>query len=478
MNKESKYRLKVDAFLPIFFFLPFLVVYIPIGLQGLSGSVLTHPFHLVYDYKALKISNIIQVFIMLIPMIYFVCFGKVLILKKVLIPFYTLIIFSIFSSFDSNDFFLSFKRLAITFIPMFCIIQYFSNHKEPSKIFNFFCNYFIIFVLFLCLYALTVHTFDSVGTMGFPGRDRSTIMDSIKIDLGESFYKFVEYFNPNHSYENTSQKCGNIGFLKIFDIYFGQFYSCRNFYEIWLSRPSSLLSNTIGFSQLLLVSLIIVFNKFLRNKNIYFLLFFFIFFIFFLWTFSRISQISLIISLIFLIIPFKNISKIISISLIFITSSFLLIIFLSTSLLDTNYLEPRHAINLERLSLFLNIANYWDSYGFTGVGFGLSYEGFLSAIKTNLNYQKHLDIVSIPSIFITILVELGLIGFIILNLTIFFPIYYCNNRNKILIVLIFCIFLTQLTDISVFRFHPFNFLFAFLIGLISNNNYQNEKIEK
>ena len=130
------------------------------------------------------------------------------------------------------------------------------------------------------------------------------------------------------------------------------------------------------------------------------------------------------------------------------------------------------------LSLFLNIANYWDSYLFTGVGFGLSYESFLSAIKTNLNYQKHLDIVSIPSAFITILVELGLIGFIILNLTIFFPLYYCYKRNKILIVLIFCIFLTQLTDISVFRFHPFNFLFAFLIGLISNNNYQNEKIEK
>ena len=368
------------------------------------------------------------------------------------------------------------KRLAITFIPMFCIIQYFSNHKEPSKIFHLFCNYFIIFVSFLCLYALVVHTFDSVGTIGFPGSNQSAIMASIKMDLGENLYKFIEYFNPNHSYENTSQKCGNIGFIKFFDLNFGQFYSCRNFYEIWLSRPSSLLSNTIGFSQLLLVSLIIIFNKFLCNKNNYFLLIFFIFFIFFLWTFSRINQVLLVISIIFLIIPFKNINKTISISLICITSSFVLVIFLSTGLLDINYLEPRNGINLERLSLFLNIANYWDSFGFTGVGFGLSYEGFLSAIKTNLNYQKHLDIVSIQSTFITILVELGLIGFIILNLTIFFPIYYSNNRNKILIVLIFCTFLTQLTDISVFRFHPFNFLFAFLIGLISNNNYQNEKI--
>ena len=75
--------------------------------------------------------------------------------------------------------------------------------------------------------------------------------------------------------------------------------------------------------------------------------------------------------------------------------------FLSTGLLDINYLEPRNGINLERLSLFLNIANYWDSFGFTGVGFGLSYEGFLSAIKTNLNYLKHREMLSIPSIFIS-----------------------------------------------------------------------------
>ena len=477
MTKQSKYRLKVDAFLPIFFFLPFLVVYIPIGLQGFTASIFTHPFVLVYDYKALKINNIIQVSIIFISMIYFIYFGKVFLFKKVLIPFYTLIIFSIFSSFASNDFILSFKRLAITFIPMLCIIQYFSSHKEPSKVFNLFCTYFIFFVLFLCIYALIINIFDTVGTFGLPG-DQIEIMDSIKIDLGEGLYRFVEYFNPNHSYDNTPQKCGNIGFIKFFDMYFGQFYSCRNFYEIWLSRPTSLLSNTIGFSQLLLVSLIIIFNKFLCQKNRYFLLVFFIFFIFFLWTFSRTNQILLIISLIFLIIPFKNISKTISISLICITFSFLSITFLSTGLLEGDYLEPRHAINLERLSMFLNIANVWDLYGFTGVGFGLSYEGFLSIIKTNLDYQKHLDIISIPSIFFTILVELGLIGFIILNLTIFSPIYYCNNKNKILIVLVFCIFLTQLTDISVFRFHPMNFLFAFLIGLISNNNYRNEKIEK
>lgn len=478
MIKKNKLKLITDSFLPIFFFLPFLTIYIPIGLQGLDASSLTYPFVLVYDYKTLKIPNIIQILIIFFLIIYFIFFGKVFLFKKVLIPFYILIIFSIYSSLSSNEILLSLKRTAITFIPMFFIIHYFSNHKEPSKIFNLFSNNFTYFIIILCAYALLVHIFDTVGTIGLPGKSSDVVMDSIKMDLGESFYRFINYFNPNNGYDDNPQKCGNIGFIKIFDMYFGQFYSCRNFYEIWLSRPSSLLSNTIGFSQLLLISLIIVFNRFLSQKNYYFLLIFFVFLIFFMWTFSRANQILLIISLVFLSIPFKNINKLISISIITITSSFLIIIFLSTSLLEGNYLEPHHAINLERLSLFLNIANYWESYSYTGVGFGLSYEGFLNSIKTNLNYQRHLDVISIPSTYMTILIELGLLGFIMLNLCIFYPTYNLENNNKILLVLIFCISLTQLTDISLLRFHPLNFFFAFLLGLISNNNYENEKVKK
>ena len=121
-----------------------------------------------------------------------------------------------------------------------------------------------------------------------------------------------------------------------------------------------------------------------------------------------------------------------------------------------------------RLSL-LDIKQFLIS----GVGFGTNYENFLLKKLDSLELHSHLKTVVIPSVPITILTETGLIGFVayisILPILIQ-KINFTHSKQKSILFLLIVIYTTQYFDISLFRFHPLTFLFAFYLGIILNKN--------
>ena len=109
----------------------------------------------------------------------------------------------------------------------------------------------------------------------------------------------------------------------------------------------------------------------------------------------------------------------------------------------------------------------------TGVGFGTCFENFLFHKLDNLDLHNHLKTVVIPSVPITMLTETGLIGFI--AYTSILPILIQNtdlnhSKRKSILFLLFVIYSSQYFDISLLRFHPLTFLFAFYLGIILNKN--------
>ena len=143
--------------------------------------------------------------------------------------------------------------------------------------------------------------------------------------------------------------------------------------------------------------------------------------------------------------------------------------------LKYSYLEKKLVIgniddrfDLIRLAL-LDI----NKFIISGVGFGTNFENFLFKKFDNLDLHNHLTILAIPSVPITILTETGLIGFVayvfILPLIIQ-VVDFKNSRQKSILFLLFVIYTTQYFDISLFRFHPLTFLFAFYLGIILNKN--------
>ena len=81
---------------------------------------------------------------------------------------------------------------------------------------------------------------------------------------------------------------------------------------------------------------------------------------------------------------------------------------------------------------------------------------------------------SIPSVPLTIFVELGVFGLILYILIFFIPTYQFKKNNSVLIfvLILLVIFFIQLFDVSLFRFHPLSFFIAFILGVINNLNFK------
>ena len=451
-----------------------------------------------------------------------------------------------FSSIFAENMLISLKRFIIVFVPFFIIFQTFQNHKNPDFI-NKSEKYLLSFILFLCSYSLIVFTFDLVYSFTH-SRELALKINEIlssntnnldnQINSIESHFifimkKIILLLNQHELNDQTilhyevstnniftklktselplnliieetfksSQSILRESLITPWEVsknvtWFGQIYTSRydfNFDFKWL-RPSSLMSNTIGFSNLLIIGISLLMTKKYLNQ-LPKLLVIVILYIFLIWTLARFNIViaTLLLPLLIFAINHKRILLFLFITKFIIILIFILIMSfdLTNVILNINDIFYYKASDLDNLKLTyidkkLVLGNIHDRFDIirlslldikqfliSGVGFGTNYENFLLEKLDSLELHSHLKTVVIPSVPITILTETGLIGFVayisILPILIQ-KINFTHSKQKSILFLLFVIYTTQYFDISLFRFHPLTFLFAFYLGIILNKN--------
>ncbi len=396
-----------------------------------------------YDGNTFKLSNIqsvIAVFAISLIILDKASFK----INKNAFAVYLFITVCFISCFLSDDFLSSVKRFFIVFLPFLMIFQTYLNIKRVEDVKESFEKYFIYFVIFLVIYALTIFLFDYFSIYGIRSHE---ISKSDFYKLGQIYYTRKDLFGLS-----------NASFIQQIDIY----------------RPSSLLSNTIGFSHLVLLA--IYMNYFNENSSRFKkLILYFLFIITLFWTFSRISI------LIFMLVPFliflaKN-KRYFIIFLIVKVFLFFLLIILQIENQSENFVFL-DIINLgkfiDRFEIYKLTLLSFEDYFFNGVGFGQGSENFIMKKYSSLPSFYENQNLAIPSVPLTILVETGFLGLLFYIFLI--PLVIKNNKNfyKKSVLSIFMILiiiqLTQYFDISLFRFHPLTFIFAIYLGIGCNKN--------
>lgn len=409
----------------------------------------------------IEFSNLMKVALVFILSLILFLFSEKKINYKIL-PLMIFIFICFVSAFVSSESMLSFKRSLMIFVPTMLIVYHYSNYYDVDKLVKQFTKFFLVFTFLLCLYSFIVFYFD----------------ESINL---------------------TTKNFNNPSFISNKFIQIGQFYSSRNFYEhFFMLRPSSLLPNTIGFSHVLLISFILSINNFQNTKKSIYIFLIFIFGLFLFWTMSRIT-----ILCVLAVIPLFVFNKKINIKLYSITIIIITIIYIPALV----FVKNEFSINVvPRIKLYDSIIQEWRDFWLYGFGgFAVIKETFLDihmnqiiknyfeplnnfkiidpgnkllyhpSIQSEIDEFKNLSVSSVP---LTLIVEIGIIGFISFITIFLIPIFQIENLNKnngIILIVFFGIYLTQLFDISLFRFHPITFLTAFLIGLLCNSNFRNEE---
>ena len=400
-----------------------------------------------YDGEIYKASNIWTV-LLIFFFSFFLIKKSIFITQKESLIVYLFIFICLISCFLGENIFLSLKRFIIVFLPFFIIFQFFQNHRNIELIKHKIELNLLFFVLFLCVYSIVIFLFD------------------------------INAFQKILSHEVSKTNFFNLGQI---------YYTREDLFSYNLYRPSSLLSNTIGFSQLILISIFICLNININSILKSFILI--LLSVCLIWTFSRINL------LIFLSIPIILLAlrnKNFFIFLLMIKA----IVFFSLIIIQIPSIQNIVNINLneinlgnldDRFKIYEFSLSHISTYLFSGVGFGLSSENFIMKILDgstklysdvnknndiyNLLYTKNLAIASVP---ITVLVETGIFGLLI-YITLL-PILIKKNRNfhlknvKNTYLILTIILFTQYLDISLFRFHPLTFIFAMYLGITCNKN--------
>ncbi len=423
-----------------------------------------------FDGNALKLSNITVVFslfVLCLPLIN----KRLLVLNNCLIPFYLFIMISLFSiiTVELKDLqFTSIKRFLIIFFPSLVIVHAYANCNNIDAIFNKLKSLFIWFVFVLCTYSLIVFIFDFNFLVLY--RDCYYVQENPFISDLQVCSKDLESLK-SHTVSNNFSKLGQIYYTR------QDFFGSNNFFY----RPSSLLSNTIGFSQLILFAIIFMLQieKLKYNLNSRIILFFFLISIF--WTFSRINIIIL-----FFLIPFIYLA----INKKFLLSSIIILSTLSFFLvLNLDYFK--FIIDSGSLSFIGNLFDRFELYeiahkefkeSLSGLGFGISSESLIYSIQNQLTEHKNAKDLSLSSVPLTVFIETGIFGLLSYTMIISYPILKTNKiffhdlNNKHALILLISIYFTQFFDASLFRFHPTTFLFFVILGIFINKiNKLNEK---
>ncbi len=390
---------------------------------------------------------------------------RLFILNNALLPFYFFIIVSLYSSVSvaSSELQLtSIKRFLIILIPSLVIVHAYANYPNIDSVFNKLKSTFILFVVCLCIYALVIYIFD------FDFLVFSKSCYYVQENPFISNFQTCTY-NPDlkllksHIVTNNFSKFGQIYYTRE-DLFGG-----NNFFY----RPSSLFSNVIGFSQLILYAIIFMLQidkiKYNFSSKIIFFLLLFSFF----WTFSRIN-----ILILFILIPFLyfiiNRKFLLSLVTLISTASFFLIINLDylSFIIDSGSLNFIGSL-FDRFELYELTKLNFNKY-FSGLGFGISSESLTYAFHNQLTEHRNADDISLTSIPITVFVETGIFGLLCYTMIISYPIintkkyFFDDVNNKHALVLLISIYFTQFFDTSLFRFHPTTFLFFVILGIFAN----------
>jgi hypothetical protein len=123
--------------------------------------------------------------------------------------------------------------------------------------------------------------------------------------------------------------------------------------------------------------------------------------------------------------------------------------------------DLRERANIWRLALSA-ISQVW----MTGVGFGLTQEAVFAPLGTQSSAH------SVP---LSMLLETGVVGLLLLLVTWFLPVFGLTKANRQLggtsiaiVALLIALFVHQVVDSSVFRYHWAHFVFVYLIGASSH----------
>ena len=497
-----------------------------------------------------NISSVLSVFVLCFLLIN----KETFIFNKntIIILLFSLIFF--FSSVFAENMIISLKRFLIVFVPFLIIFQTFQNHKNPEFIYRA-EKYLLCLIIILCIYSLIVFALDLLYATSL-SKELSMKINKIVLETlnysDNNFIKVDVQFNKIlqkviiilNQYQFSDQIILNyeVSIKEIFEqlktqnlsIYahltntfqfsqlilkesiiepwevsnnllgIGQVYTSRydlNFDFKWL-RPSSLMSNTIGFANILIIGICLVitnkyYNQFLNSFIIFFL------YIFLIWTLARFNILIALFLIPLLILTINRKKPLLYLFIVKFFIIFIFIIFMSTDLkgllLNINdlfyykasdlnnpdfYEKGEVLNNYEKQKVVLgNIHDRFDlirlvlldlkKFLITGVGFGTSFENFLVNKFNTLELHKHLTTVAIPSVPITLLAETGLIGF--LAYISILPVLIQNTdfshpKQKSILFILIVIYASQYFDISLFRFHPLTFLFAFYLGIILNKN--------
>ncbi len=395
-------------------------------------------------YKASNISTVLLIFFFS----FFLIKKSIFIIQKESLIVYLFIFICLISCFFGENIFLSLKRFIIVFLPFFIIFQFFQNLRNIELIKHKIELNLLFFVLFLCVYSIVIFLFD------------------------------INAFQKILSHEVSKTKFFNLGQI---------YYTREDLFSYNLYRPSSLLSNTIGFSQIILISIFICLNMNINSILKSFALI--LLSVCLIWTFSRINLL-IIFSIPIILLALRN--KNFFIFLLMIKA----IVFFSFVIIQIPSIQNIININLneinlgnldDRFKIYEFSLSHISTHLFSGVGFGLSSENFIMKILDgstklysdipknddiyDLLYTKNLAIASVP---ITVLVETGIFGLLI-YITLL-PILIKKNRNfhlknvKNTYLILTIILFTQYLDISLFRFHPLTFIFAMYLGISCNKN--------
>ncbi len=390
---------------------------------------------------------------------------RLFIINNALLPFYLFLIISLYSSVSVASAelqLISIKRFLIIFVPSIVIVHAYANYQNIDSVFNKLKSTFILFVLCLCVYALVIYIFDF---------NYLVFSDSCYYVQKNPFISNFQECTSNQDLKLLKSHFVTNNFSKFGQIYYTRedLFGGNNFFF----RPSSLFSNVIGFSQLILFAIIFMLQIEKIKYNLNFRITFFLLLFSFFWTFSRIN-----ILILFILIPslyfIINRKFLLSLVTLISTASFFLIINLDylSFIIDSGSLNFIGSL-FDRFELYELTQKNFNKY-FSGLGFGISSESLIYSFHNQLTEHKNADDISLSSIPLTVFVETGIFGLLCYTMIISYPIiqtqkYFFNDvDNKHALVLLISIYFTQFFDTSLFRFHPTTFLFFVILGIFAN----------
>lgn len=372
-----------------------------------------------------------------------------------LMPFVCLTIWSGLTVLWADEFVMSFKRWLIVFIPGILMIYAVATDQKPGQKFTFLVYLLSAIAIASVFYSLLIVTFGELMPEQLLGCDLGT-----KCDPGPFVF---------HSLD--------IGKLELSLLQGGRYFTEL---DIYVPRYSGITSNpnSLGLvASLAFIGLVATTELQWRLKKLGSLILLLMVFFSLIFSGSRGAYLMTFIGLIMIVLLRYKRPKLTSTILCLVIAS---PVFLYGASIDLKGVYSSFGGDFlsigERSSIWATSLQGAGEVWKTGIGFGLIEENLLN--EAGYNSAAH----SVP---LTILVETGIVGLILFMVTWLRPVLkilaHCRDINPTaagIASLLIALFVHQLFDSSIMRYHWLNFVFAALLGLAlsleKNNRWSNK----